>query len=89
MVVHSWTFWALLWKSGNAYGKQAGLGVCNDQWSKHLDVIKRGGEMLADVTDGWLSILPTGEGQPMWAHIPKPASGCPAGSMKKFFLVVC
>lgn len=89
IVVHSWTFWALLWKSENAYGKQAGLGVYNDQWSKHLDVVKKGGEMFADVTDGWLSILPTGEGRPTWTHIPRTASVCPSGSAKKFFLVVC
>jgi len=33
----------------------------NDQWSKHLDVVKKGGEMFTDMTDGWLSILPAGD----------------------------
>jgi len=59
--LYTHAIWALFWNSENAYGKQAGLGVFNDQWSKHLDVVKKGGEMFTDMTDGWLSILPAGD----------------------------
>lgn len=57
MVVHSWTFGALLWKNRNAYGKQAGLDVRNDQWSNGSDVIKWGGA-TGPSHDRWLDKHP-------------------------------